>query len=80
MIHVQNWKIYTSNYNNDSTDLCLEFKKAQLHFTQYGEQMGVPVKDDIVCRAKRPSVNDTDAAAGIASALDERPFAVGSGY
>ena len=42
--------------------------------------MGVPVTDDIVCRAKRPSVNDTDAAAAIASALDERPFAVGSGY
>ena len=58
MIHVRNWKIYASNYNNDSTDLGLELKKAQLHFKQYIEQMGVPVADDIVCRAKRPSVDD----------------------
>jgi hypothetical protein len=58
MIHVQNWKIYASHYNNDSTDLGLELKKAQLHFKQYGEQMGVPVTNDMVCRAKRPSVDD----------------------
>ena len=58
MIHVQNWKIYASHYNDDSTDLGLEVKKAQLHYKQYGEQMGVPVTEDIVCRAKRPSVDD----------------------
>ena len=59
MIHVQNWKIYTSYYSNDSTELGLfELRKAQLHFKQYGEQMGVPVTDDIVSRAKRPSVDD----------------------
>jgi hypothetical protein len=58
MIHVQNWKIYASNYNDDSTDIGLELKKAQLHFKQYGEQMGVLVTDDMVCRAKRPSVDD----------------------
>jgi hypothetical protein len=58
MIHVQNWKIYATNYNDDSTDLGFELKKAQLHFKQYGEQMGVPVTDEMVCRAKRPSVDD----------------------
>ena len=59
MIHTQNWKFYTSNYNNDSTDLDLELKKAQLHFKQHGKQIGVPVTDDIVSMAKRPSVDDT---------------------
>ena len=58
MIHVQNWKIFASHYNDDSTDLGFELKKAQLHFKQYGEQMGVPVRDEMVCRAKRPSVDD----------------------
>ena len=58
MIHVQNWKIYASHYSDDSTELGLELKKAQLHYKQYGEQMGVPVTEDIVCRAKRPSVDD----------------------
>jgi hypothetical protein len=58
MIHVQNWKIYASHYNDDSTELGLELKKAQQHYKQYGEHMGVPVTEDIVCRAKRPSVDD----------------------
>jgi len=58
MIHVQYWKIYASHYDDDSTELGLELKKAQLHYKQYGEQMGVPVTDDIVCRAQRPSVDD----------------------
>jgi len=58
MIHVQNWKIFASHYNDDSTDLGFELKKAQLHFKQYGEQMGVPVRDEMICRAKRPSVDD----------------------
>jgi hypothetical protein len=58
MIHVQNWKIYASHYNNDLTEHVLELKKAQLHYKQYGEHMGVPVTEDIVCRAKRPSVDD----------------------
>jgi hypothetical protein len=52
MIHVQNWKIYASHHYNDSTELGLELKKAQLLYKQYGEQMGVPVTDDIVCRGK----------------------------
>jgi hypothetical protein len=58
MLHVQNWKIYASHYNDDSTELGVELRKAQLHYKQYGEQMGVPVTDDIVSRAKRPSVDD----------------------
>jgi hypothetical protein len=67
MIHVQSWKINASYYNNDSTDLSLELKKMVSQFTKNrtcsspaknGEQMGVPVTDDIVCRAKRPSVDD----------------------
>jgi len=58
MIHVQNWKIYASHYDDDSTELGFELKKEQLHYKQYGEQMGVPVTEDIVCRAQRPSVDD----------------------
>jgi hypothetical protein len=58
MIHVQNWKIYASHYNDDSTDLGFELKQAQLHYKQYGEEMGVPVTDLIVSTAKRPSVDD----------------------
>jgi hypothetical protein len=58
MIHVQNWKIYASHYDDESTELGFEFKKAQLHYKQYGEQMGVPVTKHIVCRAQRPSVDD----------------------
>jgi len=58
MIHVQNWKIYASHYNDDSTDLVFELKQAQLHYKQYGEEMGVPVTDEIVSTAKRRSVDD----------------------
>ena len=58
MIHVQNWKIYASHYNDDSTDLGFELKQAQLHYKQYGEEMGVPVTDEIVSTAKRQSVDD----------------------
>jgi len=58
MIHVQNWKIYASHYNDDSTDLGFELKQAQLHYKQYGEEMGVPVTDEIVSTTKRPSVDD----------------------
>ena len=58
MIHVQNWKIYASHYNDDSTDLGFELKQAQLHYKQYGEEMGVPVTDEIIYTAKRPSVDD----------------------
>ena len=58
MIHVQNWKIYASHYSDDSTELGFELKKAQLHYKLYGEQMGVPVTEDIVRSAQRPSVDD----------------------
>jgi hypothetical protein len=58
MIHVQNWKIYASHYNDDSTYLGFELKQAQLQYKQYGEEMGVPVTDGIVSTAKRPSVDD----------------------
>jgi hypothetical protein len=58
MIHLQNWKIYASHYNDYSTDLRFELKQAQLHYKQYGEEMGVPVTDEIVSTAKRPSVDD----------------------
>ncbi len=37
MIHVQNWKIYASHYDDDSTELGFELKKEQLHYKQYGE-------------------------------------------
>ena len=57
MIHVQNWKIYASHYNDDSTDLGSELKQAQLHYKQYGEEMGVTVTDEIISTAKRPSVD-----------------------
>jgi hypothetical protein len=58
MIHVQNWKIYASHYDDDSTELGFELKKAQIHYKLYGEQMGVPVTEDIVRSAQRPSVDD----------------------
>ena len=58
MIHVQNWKIYTSHYDDVSTEIGFELKKEQLHYKQYGEQMGVPVTEEIVCRAQRPSDDD----------------------
>jgi hypothetical protein len=58
MIHVQNWKIYASHYDDDSTEIGFELKKEQLHYKQYGEQMGVPVTEEIVCRAQRPSDDD----------------------
>jgi hypothetical protein len=58
MIHVQNWKIYSSHYDDDSTEIGFELKKEQLHYKQYGEQMGVPVTEEIVCRAQRPSDDD----------------------
>ncbi len=32
--------------------------KNTLHYKQYGEEMGVPVTDEIVSTAKRPSVDD----------------------
>ncbi len=58
MIHVQNWKIYASHYNDDSSKLGLELKKARLDYKLYGEQMGVPITEDIVVRAKRLSDDD----------------------
>jgi hypothetical protein len=58
MIHIQNWKIYASHYNDNSSKLGLELKKAQLDYKLYGEQTGVPITEDIVVRAKRPSVDD----------------------
>jgi hypothetical protein len=36
----------------------LELKNAQLDYKLSGEQMGVPITEDIVGRAKRPSVDD----------------------
>jgi len=52
MIHVQNWKIYASHYSDDSTDLGFELKQAQLHYKQYGEEMGVPVTDKLFPRQR----------------------------
>jgi hypothetical protein len=56
MIHIQNWKIYASHYNDDTSELGLELKKAQHDYKMYGEKMGVPITEDIAARAKRPSV------------------------
>jgi len=47
-----------SHYNDDSTDLGSELKQAQLHYKQYGEEMGVPVTNEIISTAKRQSVDD----------------------
>jgi hypothetical protein len=58
MIHIQNWKIYASHYNDDTSELGLELKKAQHDYKMHGEKMGVPIIEDIVARAKRPSVDD----------------------
>jgi hypothetical protein len=58
MIHIQNWKIRPSHYNDDASELGLELKKAQHDYQLYGEKMGVPITEDIVVRAKRPSVDD----------------------
>jgi hypothetical protein len=58
MLHLQSWKIYTSHYNDDSSELGLELKKAQLDYKLYCEQMGVPITEDFVIRAKGPSVDD----------------------
>jgi hypothetical protein len=38
MIHIQNWKIYASHYNDDASELGLELKKAQQDYKMYGEK------------------------------------------
>ncbi len=58
MIHIQNWKIYASHYNDDTSELGLELKKAQQDYKTYGEKMGVPITEELVVNAKRPSVDD----------------------
>ncbi len=58
MIHIQNWKIYASHYNDDTSELGLEFKKAQQDSKMYGEKMGVPITEELVVKSKRPSVDD----------------------
>ena len=58
MIHIQNWKIYASHYNYDTSGLGLELKKAQQDYKMYGEKMGVPITEELVVKAKRPSVDD----------------------
>jgi hypothetical protein len=58
MIHIQNWKIYASHYNDDMSKLGLELKKAQQDYKMYGEKMGVPTTEELVAKAKRPSVDN----------------------
>jgi hypothetical protein len=58
LIHIQNWKIYASHYNDDTSELGMELKKAQYDYKMYGEKMGVPSTEDIDARAKRPSVDN----------------------
>ncbi len=38
MIHIQNWKIYASHYNDDTSELGLEWKKAQHDYKMYGKK------------------------------------------
>jgi hypothetical protein len=38
MIHIQIWKIFTSHYNDDTSELGLELKKAQHDYKMYGEK------------------------------------------
>jgi hypothetical protein len=58
MIHIRNWKIYASHYNDDTSELGLELKKAQQDYKMYGEKMGVSITEELVVKAKRPSVED----------------------
>ncbi len=58
MIHIQNWKTYASHYNDDTSELGLELKKAQHDYKMYEEKIGVPITEDIVARAKRLSVDN----------------------
>jgi hypothetical protein len=58
MIHIQNWKIYASLYNDDTSELGLELKKTQHDYKMYGEKMRVLITEDIVARAKRPSIDN----------------------
>jgi hypothetical protein len=58
MIHIQNWKIYASHYNDDMSELGLELKKAQQDYKKYGEKMGVPITEELFVKSKRPSVDN----------------------
>jgi hypothetical protein len=58
MNHIQNWNINASHYNDDTSELGLELKKAQHDYKMYGEKIGLPITEDIVARAKRPSVDN----------------------
>jgi hypothetical protein len=58
MIHIQNRKIYASHYNDDTSELGLELKKAQQDYEINGEKMGVPITEELVVKAKRPSVDN----------------------
>jgi hypothetical protein len=58
MIHIQNWRIFASHYNDDASELVLELKKAQQDYKMYGQQLGVSITEELVVKAKRPSVGN----------------------
>jgi hypothetical protein len=54
MIRIQNWKIYTSHYNDNNCELGLEIKKAKMEYQRY-EDMGIPVTEELIIKANQPS-------------------------
>ena len=52
MTHIQNWKIYASHYNDDTSELRLELKKAQHDYKMYGEKNGSTYYRRYCCQSK----------------------------
>jgi hypothetical protein len=48
----------TFHYNDDSSNHGLELKNAQPDYKLYGEEMGAPITEDIILKAKGPSADD----------------------
>ncbi len=52
MFHIQNWKIYASHYNNDTSELGLELKKAQQDYKNVWRKNGSSYYRRTCCKSK----------------------------
>jgi hypothetical protein len=57
MIKVQHWKIYAEHYNDESSEIGMEWKRMQLAYQNY-EGMGVPISGEILSRSRKPIQDD----------------------
>jgi hypothetical protein len=54
MIKVQNWKLYSSHYNDYDAEIGLELKKKQMEYQHY-DRMGVPITWEILKQSRKQS-------------------------